>query len=324
MHFSFTWLFLLGIPLLHATENRGIKMKVQNDQAGLSNQRTVYWQGDRKRVEFRNASGRKGTDESLQEIYGPRIVSITRCDLGQSFELNLDASEYSSRPYPPKPLTPEEIKARGLQNSPKYVSEKPTLRIEVTTADTGERKEMFGHMARHVITTRKQTPLEGSHSEPQESVTDGWYIDSKSAGSKDGDSKEIDLNQQLSCDRKWPTPKKGHAYSYAILANGSQPREKPEFVTIGEPETGFAVQTAMTSKNTYTQQDGTRKQSASKFEMHVVELEDGPLDPSLFEIPPGFKQVDHIEHNAAGGAFAGQPPDFWQRFKDNLAILFSR
>jgi hypothetical protein len=308
--FSSAWLLFLAIPLLQAAENSGIKMKIQEEQPGLSNQRTIYLQGDRKRVEFRNASGREGTDGSLQTTYGPRLVSITRCDLGQAFELNLDASEYTSRPYPPKPLTKEEIEARGLQTKPTYISDKPTLRIEVTTADTGERKEMFGYVARHVITTRKQTPLDGSRSQPQETVTDGWYIDSK----------DIDLKQRLTCDRRWPEGKQGHAY----VASGKPLWDKAEFVTIGEPEKGFAVQLVMTSKNTYTRPDGTVEQINSKNETHVTQLEEAPLDPALFEVPPGFKQVDHLERNPAASAFASQPKDFWQRVKSSVAGLFNR
>jgi hypothetical protein len=301
VHVSSTWLLLLGIPLLRDSEKTGIKMTVQYVQTGGSNQHTVYFQGDRKRMEFRGSEGLKKADGSLQTIYGPRLVAITRCDLGQSFELNLDTREYTSGPYPPKALTREEIKSRGLQTPATYVSDKPTLRIEVKTTDTGERKELFGHIARHVITTRTQTPIAGSHSEPQESVTDGWYIDSK----------DIDLHQRLSCDRKWPEGKQGVAYSYLHGAGGNQPMEKPEFVTTGGPERGFALYSLMTSKSTYTMPDGTRKESDSKFEMQVIQLEEGPLDPALFEIPPGFKHVEHIERNPAASAFASQPEDFF-------------
>jgi hypothetical protein len=286
-------------------------------QPELSNKHTIYLQGDRKRMEFWNSFGQKQADGSVQSLYGPRLVSITRCDLGRAFELNLDTSEYTSSPYPPRPLTQEELKARGLQNPLKYVSDKPTLRIEVTTTDTGERKEMFGYTARHIITTKRQTPLEGSPSEPQESVTDGWYIDSKLIASAD-----IDLQQRLSCDRKWPEGKRGRAYTLAV--GGNRPIDRPEFVAIGEPETGFAVQSVTTINNTHTLPDGFRKQSTSKFETHVIELEAGPLDPALFEIPSGFRQVDHIERGPAASAFSSQPKDFWQRVKTGLADLFNR
>jgi hypothetical protein len=307
--FSSTWLLLLGVPLLQPSENTGITMTIQFGLAGNSSQQTIYLQADRKRTEFRNSAGQKKADGSVQPIYGPRLVSITRCDLGQSFELNLDAHEYTSAPYPPKPFTKEEIERRGLQTPVMYLSDKPTLRIEVTTTDTGERKEIFGHVARHVITTRTQTPLEGSRSDPQETVTDAWYID---------------LNQQLSCDRKWPEGKRGHTYGYLRAAGGNQPMEKPEFVTIGEPETGFALHSLMTSKNTYTLPDGTKKQSDSKNEVRVTQLEEGPLDPALFEIPPGFKHVDHIERNPVASASSTQINNLWQRFKASVASLLNR
>lgn len=316
MTFSSACLILLGVPLLQASENTGIRMTIQHSGAGLSSQQTIYLQGDRKRMEFRNSEGRKNADGSLQPIYGPRLVAITRCDLGQTFELNLDAREYTSAPYPPKPFTQEELKARGLDTPVAYASDKPTLRIEVTTTDTGERKEIFGHTARHVITTRKQIPLQGFASIPQESVTDGWYIDSNSGS--------IDLRQQLPCDRKWPEGKQGHTLAYLHAAGGNRPSmDKPEFVTIGEPETGFVLQSIMTSKNTYTLPDGTRKQSDSKFEMHVTQLDKGPLDPALFEIPAGFKRVDHIERNPAA-ASSSQISYLWQRFKASVASLFNR
>jgi hypothetical protein len=313
MHFSSTWLFLLGIPLLQASDNSGIKMTIQFGNVGTSTRHTIYLQSDRKRMEFRNYIGEKE---------GPRLVAITRCDLGQMFELNLDTREYTSAPYPPKPFTKEQMEARGLPTTVKYVSVKPTLRIEVTTTDTGERKEMFGHIARHVLTTRKQIPLEGSHSEPQEAVTDAWYIDAKYIDTTPSDSNDIDLHQRLSCDRKWPEGKKNHAYLHA--AGRNQPIDKAEFVSVGEPETGFALDSVTTTKGTYALPDGTRKQSDAKHEVRVTQLESGPLDPALFEIPAGFKHVEHIERNPATSASSSSIEDFWQRLKASVANLFSR
>jgi hypothetical protein len=305
VHFSPTSLVLLGVSLLQASGSTGIKMTIRYGKAGNSSQQTIYMSRDRKRMEFRNSAGAKKADGSLQSIYGPRLVAITRCDLGQVFELNLDASEYTSAPYPPKPLTKEEIEARGLQIPATYWSEKPTLRIEVRTTDTGERKEMFHHVARHVLTTRKQTPLGGSQSEPQETVTDGWYID---------------LNQRLSCDRKLPEGRQAHAY----LLNGKQPMERPEFVVIGEPETGFALHSLTTSKITYMLSDGTQKRTDPKTEVQVTQLEEGSFDPTLFEIPPGFKHVEHIERNPVPSASSSQMKDFWRRFKASVTSLFNR
>ena len=302
MYLSSLCLLLVGVPLLQASENTGIKMTIRRIFAGNSSEQTIYVQGDRKRMEFRNYAGQQKADGSQQWLSGPRLVAITRCDLGQVFELNLDAAEYVSAPYPPKPLTQAEIEVRGLRKADMSQSSEPTLRIETTTLDTGERKEFFGHTARHVIITRKQIPLERSHSEPQETVTDGWYLD---------------LDPQVSCDRKLSKGKRAHGY----LGAGNKPAEKPEFVDIGESETGFPVQSVMVSKGTYTLPDGATKQTNSKTETLVTQLELGSLDPGLFEIPPRFKHVRQIERNPKVSASSTQ--DFWERFKAKVASLLN-
>jgi hypothetical protein len=72
-------------------------------------------------------------------------------------------------------------------------------------------------MARHVITTTKTSPLEGSHGEPRETVTDGWYID---------------LDPQLSCSEHPTGAKRGIRMGYISpgpAGDGKLPREKPEF-----------------------------------------------------------------------------------------------
>ncbi|MFZ0564308.1 MAG: hypothetical protein WBD45_19640 [Terriglobales bacterium] len=291
----------------------GIKMTIEYGQPGNASQRTIYLQADRKRFEYQNSFGQRKADGSLRPIFGPRIVSITRCDLGQSFELNLEVHEYTSGPYPPKPLTKEKMEKRGMRSRLTYISDKPTLRIETTTTDTGERKELFGQTARHVITTRKQTPIESSFSQAQESVTDAWYIDSTVPDS------DIDLYQRLSCDRKW-TGKKAHAYLHA--GSGNRPMDRPEFVDIGEPETGFAVESVTTFKSVGTLPDGSEKQFDSKNEMRITELEKASFDPALFEIPEGFKLVERIERNPPQSVFLSSPKNFWQEAWRSVTNLF--
>lgn len=134
-------------------------------------------------------------------------------------------------------------------------------------------------------------------------MTDGWYID---------------LDPQVSCDRTLSSGKRAHGYVVA----GKQPAEKPEFIDIGESETGFAVQSVVVSKSTYTLPDGTNKQTDSRSETLVTQLDLGPLDPGLFEIPPGFKHVQHIERNP-GAASSSERIDIWERFKAKVVRLFS-
>ena len=129
-------------------------------------------QNDRKRVEeHRQLLHSLRPQGPLIFVPGPPIVTITRCDLDKIFVLNMDDREYMSMAVP-KPLSREALQARAAQQSKPAVQ--PTALIERTTQDTGERKQMFGYMARHMITTVKQTSLTQSGQVPQK--RDGWLV----------------------------------------------------------------------------------------------------------------------------------------------------
>ncbi len=218
------------------------------------------------------------------------------------FELNLDTGEYVAAPYPPQPLSKAQAEAAGLKTPQFVASDKPTLRIETTTLDTGERKEFFGHTARHVIVTRRQIPLEGSKSNAQEMVMDGWYIG---------------LDTSISCEQKSLSGKLAHAF----LAAGNAPIERMEFVDKGEPESGFAIERKITTKETVTLFDGTKGERTFVNQMCVTQLVEGPLDPALFAIPTGFRQVERIDRNPPAN-LPNQWSVAWDRLKVSVARLF--
>lgn len=283
MRISPAWFLLLGIPLLHASDTPGLTITVQRVFGGIASDQTMYIEKDRRRTEVRASTATPKRPDGSRDIrYGPWVAWIGRCDLGQTFALNLDTAEYEAHPdhLLPKPLSKEETEALGL-NVPQFsASDKPTLRIETTTVDTGERKDFFGHTARHVITTTKEIPLEGSKSDPRETVNDGWYID---------------LDASISCDWKPPAGERVHAHVFGGVGNVTV--EKIEFIDNGEPETGFAIESKITWRGTTTSHDGTKRDFTSTNEMRVTQFVEGPLDPALFTIPTGFRQVEHIERN---------------------------
>jgi hypothetical protein len=264
------------------TTGTGIRMTVQTGfaiaRSNKSEDRyTSYIETDRKRVEYQSATGLPVHAGGTVDVRpGPRLASITRCDLEQSLDLNLEDREYVVYPHP-QPLTRIASAGANLSVPQKTDSTAPTVRVETTTVDTGERKELFGHQARHVITTWKQTPLAGSHAGPQELVTDGWYID---------------LDTSITCDLKWPGGKGSHAH----LRSGPA-LEKYEFIDKGNAETGLAVERKISSRSTFTAPDGTKTETAYTSELKIIELTEGTLDPTLFEIPPGFRKVEDINRN---------------------------
>jgi hypothetical protein len=268
---------------VEVTSESGIRMTVQIGFATArfnknESQYTLYIGTDRKRMEYQNATGGGvHADGTVDMRPGPRLASITRCDLGQTFDLNLEDREYVVSPYTLRTLTRIGIATRDLSVPGKIDSATPTVRIETTTVDTGERKELFGRLARHVITTSKQTPLAGSHAESQETVTDGWYID---------------LDTSITCDVKWPVDKRSQAHLRAGPLG-----EKYEFVDKGNAETGFAVERKTRWRSGLTTPDGTKTEIAYTSELKTTEFTEGRLDPALFEISPSFRKVNDINRN---------------------------
>lgn len=304
MRISTYWFLVLGVPFLQPTSSPGLKIVFRYTFDGVSSDRTEYCDQDRMRIEYRGwtGGGKRLLGLPLDVRYTPRLASITRRDLGQTFDLNLDAGEYVVFPYAPKQLSKAQTEALGLKLKPlEFLSDKPTLRIETTTLDTGERKEFFGHAARHVITTVKQIPLEGSKSDAQEMVRDGWYID---------------LDTSFPCG--WKRHSGKPAYVHAFLRAGNAPIERREFVDKGEPETGFAIEQKTTTREPMTLSDGTKKERTSVDEMRVIQLVEGPLDPGLFTVPTGFRQVKQIDTEWLPNQWSVA----WERFKASVARLF--
>jgi hypothetical protein len=246
-------------------------------QPGFNSENITYIQNDRRRIEEH-----RQTPQSLRPggpavfLPAPPIVTITRCDLDQMFVLNLDDHEYMSRPVSKFPNR-EALLTRAAQQA--QPAPQPTLLIESTAQDTGERKQMLGFTARHVITTRKQIPLGQTGQTPSEAVTDGWYID---------------LDTVLPCDRA-----RNGSFTVATATAGKK-GELPQmpvlaFKNIGNPETGFALTTKELNRDSVPSPDQpARIVESFSNEMQVTEISREPLDPALFEVPKNFRRVSQI------------------------------
>jgi hypothetical protein len=228
---------------------------------------TEYIQADRKREDHRACYGYRLRPNG-REIYRPRprTAFITRCDLRKAFHVNFDDREYTAGPIQAFPAR-EEIRARteAVREPPDQTA--PTVLIETETVDTAERRELFGRQARHVITTRRVTPLTGSSGGQSLTVTDGWYID---------------LDTGVSCDPWWWSSGSGHAF-LTIHKQGDHP-DRPTFKDIGEPERGYAVLSRST-------------QRGSVLELEVTHLSTVAMDPALFEVPAHFSLVERIRQD---------------------------
>jgi hypothetical protein len=284
---------LMTIPTMAQSTNVGLKIEIRNSTNGRQTmEETQYLQSDRRREEHRIAFG---------SSYGPSLAFITRCDMGQNFELNLEDKQYVSTPIP-KVRTASEWQALAAKYPASAAPRTPTLLIEIITVDTGERKNLFGFEARHVIITEKHTRLDGARDVEQESVKDGWFAD---------------LPTSLSC-----YPKSRGAVSFATAGSMNEPVDVPSVKLVGTPEAGFTLSMTTTSHSPNTLTDGSKRETTSTSHQEVTELFSGPLDPQLFEVPRGFTKVDHLRRDPPV-PFSIRAQEYWNSLKQKIFRLFS-
>jgi hypothetical protein len=213
--------------------------------------------------------------------------------------LNLDAREYTSTELDERGI-PKGWKPAPVQHTE---SAKGSVEIFIESVDTGERKEMFGHTARHVVTQERRLATPESCQPSMSSEADGWYID-------------LDV-PSFSC-HPGNTARRGST-AIAVLGSSSC-LQKLEVHRTGVTENGFPVKLTTTTHTSVVLPDGSLKEYANTFEAVVTELSEAPLDPALFEVPSGFK---------LGAKMNTQPPAptmvavrmWWERLKRSIWIF---
>jgi hypothetical protein len=223
----------------------------------------LYLQHDRSRQEIRDKDGKP--------LKGGSDV-VVRCDLRRALYYSPDSVSYSAVLYPPPRITEAEARRLRLRTTPNYRTVEPTLRIEITYKDTGERKEAFGLIARHIIITDRQIPMEGQKSLPRTEIRDGWYIN---------------LQRRTSCEQQYAVETKDDPVIYP-----NETIENVQTVKIGDvpdpTESWIPVEETHFARQTVLRSDGSTTEVISPgSEQHITKIEEIPMDPALFG-PPAF------------------------------------
>ncbi|HWX55714.1 MAG TPA: hypothetical protein VN176_14090 [Verrucomicrobiae bacterium] len=288
------WLlvFLISLAFPAPTVN-GVKIVTrQVAVGGFADIRTEYVTADRLRSEW------QVTPERMGPIY-PMASIVQEGDRERVFVLDLQAKEFVSY----------ETDSRGtpLGAKSKQVSDSGgVLQIWIDHVDTGERKEILGYVARHIITREKRIASPKACSGSSESQTDGWYVDT-------------------SIMPEWRQPKKrlggivvASMVSADSAANCVDRVDKIEVHRAGM-EPGFPVRVSTSLQSEIKDHDRART-IASSWGSEVVELQSGPIDAALFEVPPDFRQVDKLR------SFFGTPPrrqvSGWDWLKERVQEIF--
>lgn len=233
-----------------------VKIKTKQTNSGQSYENTTYIKGKRQR----------------SEMMGNMLVSITQCDMRRDLQLNSQSKTYTVNPYDDgKPAEPSTTVSKSVETTKGGV-----VTTTVTNKDTGERKQMFGYTARHVIQTIETKSSPGSCSPVNSKMEiDAWYIDATFA---------------LDCDmNRYYRP-------YRNSKNGGC-QDKQDMKTIGSAKTGYAVYSKMTMF------DEAGKPSFSTIS-EVTEISNATLDAGLFDIPAGYKEVSDMSQMYSASSVA--------------------
>jgi hypothetical protein len=109
------------------------------------------------------------------------VANILNADRGASYVLDLNAREYVA----PRSAEPILTLAMWLHR-PRISSSGKTVRIYSEAVDTGERRQMFGLTARHLIIHQRTTAEAGACSCNSTLERDGWYVPAVSASAYQG------------------------------------------------------------------------------------------------------------------------------------------
>lgn len=218
------------------------KVKTRQTSNGQTYENTSYIKGKRQR----------------SETNGGQMVMVQQCDLRRNIQIMPEPRVYMIQPYEDAtPTTP------ATKNTPATPTTKGgVITSTVTTKDTGERKQMFGYTARHIITTMVMESSPDACSQTKSKMEfDGWYIDAAFA---------------LDCEM----PRNYTAYQQQ--SGGC--RDRYETKQIGSAKKGYPVWEKMTMF------DASGNPSFSTVN-EVIELSQATLDQALFEIPEGYREV---------------------------------
>lgn len=252
-------LMLLLCAAFSAAEARAdVKIKTRQTASGQSNEGATYIKGRRQRT----------------ESPGGQMIVIQECDLRRDIQIMPQAKAYIVRPY--DDASAATAPAGAARAASTTTTKGGVVTSTATTKDTGERKQMFGYTARHIITTFVTTSSPDSCSPYNTRMeTDGWYIDAAFA---------------LDCD----AARMASAYR-PQAAGGCQ--DKYQMKQIGTAKRGFAVW----EKTTMFGADGSPSFSMLN---EVVELSQATLDAALFDVPAGYREVKDFSEAFASSANA--------------------
>ena len=257
-------LMLLCVVTTAAEARADVKIKSRQTMQGHSYDNAVYIKGKRQRT----------------EQMGGQSVTIQQCDLRRDLQLMPQMRVYTVRPYDDAQAVPTTAPANNARRTTTERTQGGLVTSTVTTRDTGERKQMFGYTARHILTAvEMKSSSDSCNPVDMKMETDGWYIDAAF---------------QLECDIE-----RAARYYNPQQPSGGGCRDRFETKQVGAARRGFPVW----EKTTMFGKEGSESFSTVN---EVVELSQATLDASLFEAPTDYREVKDFSAASMMAAMGSQ------------------
>jgi hypothetical protein len=206
---------------------------------------------------------------SRQRTEGMGYTSIYQCDLKRTIQINDKTRSYLIAPVG------DAGKSSGAHQQTAGAAKRPgdVITYTTTVTDTGERKEMFGLTARHLKTKTVVEASEGACTPMNmEMEADGWYID---------------LPGGLSCATDEAAPQFPVEQSDCV--------DEVRFKTVGTVKPGYPVMTTTTIKFNMGADSPAANMPTSSSTQEVVDYSTAKLDPALFDVPAGYREVKSMQ-----------------------------
>jgi hypothetical protein len=244
-----TGLYILAILITgiitSTSASADVKIKSKQTMSGQSYENTTYIKGKRQRSESMNGM----------------MINLTQCDLRRGVQLNSQTKTYMINSFNDGSQASSGSTAVSDKNG--VVQAGGRVTTTVTTKDTGERRQMFGFTARHLIFTMETVSSPDACNKTNTKMqTDGWYIDAEFV---------------LDCDY-------GYQNYGGNTGRAGGCKDKYEMKTIGTAKRGYPVYEKMTMF------DESGRETMSMVN-EVVELSKATLETALFEVPADYREV---------------------------------
>ena len=237
---------LFAILTVSTTVLADVKIKIRQTVSGQKMENTTYMKGKRQRLEMMNG----------------QMVTITQCDLRRDVQMNPSAKTYLVSPYDDE-ITTNTGKS-AIRNPQSAIKIGGTMYMTTTTKDTGERKQMFGYTARHIIRTVEMESSPDSCSPMKSKMEfDEWVIDDTFG---------------FQCDRSHDS----QSFNPQRFSGGCRDKIVPK--TIGTAKSGYPLYQKMTMFDENGREISTMIQE-------VLELSKTTLETSLFDVPSDYRAV---------------------------------